>query len=157
VGQEIERKFLVKGEPWLAAGEGVPYRQGYLCLAPERTVRVRLAGEKGFLTVKGLERGGVRSEYEYPIPADEALSLLEELCERPLIEKVRYRLSVGGRVWELDVFAGENEGLVLAEVELSRPDETVALPDWAGREVTGDPRYFNASLVRQPFAAWRPR
>jgi adenylate cyclase len=157
MGEEIERKFLVKGAPWRSAGEGVRYRQGYLCLKPERTVRVRMAGQKGFLTIKGPDHGGVRSEYEYPIPAADALSLLEGLCEKPLIEKVRYRLPLGGHVWELDVFAGENEGLATAEVELTRSDEVVEIPDWAGREVTGDPRYANANLVRHPFSTWRPR
>jgi len=153
VGVEIERKFRVRDDAWRDAGdEGTSIRQGYLSLEPERTVRVRLAGDRGTLTVKGRTRGATRAEFEFAIPADEAQALLEGLCLRPLIEKTRYRIAHGAHVFEVDVFAGENEGLVLAEVELDDEDERVELPAWIGEEVTGDPRFYNAQLVREP---WR--
>lgn len=154
MGREIERKFLVRGDLWQPSDAGLLIRQGYLSRAPERTVRVRLEGERAFLTVKGPARGGVRLEYEYPIPAEEAREILAGLCESPLIEKRRHRLLAAGRLWEIDVFAGENEGLILAEVELERPDAPLELPPWADREVTEDPRYANSSLVENPFRRW---
>lgn len=153
MSQEIERKFLVVGEGWRAA-EGVLYRQGYLSTAQERTVRVRVAGDKGYLTIKGLGQGAVRPEFEYEIPLADANQMLDELCLRPLIEKKRYKVSYGGLTWEVDEFLGENEGLLLAEVELSSEDQPFDLPGWAGQEVTGDPRYYNASLVERPYREW---
>lgn len=154
MAEEIERKFLVTGDGWRERRRGIRYRQGYLSLTPERTVRVRRAGTKAFLTIKGTAAGAVRPEYEYRIPLSDAMEMLDELCEKPLIEKIRYRVPVGSHVWEVDVFGGDNEGLVVAEVELSRPDERIDIPVWAGREVTGDPRYYNANLVRRPFTTW---
>lgn len=151
---EIERKFRVRDDTWRRGAEGVPCRQGYLCLDPERTVRVRVAGGRGTLTIKGLGVGEARPEYEYQIPLPEAEALLDALCIAPLIVKTRYRVPYQGLVWEVDVFAGENRGLVLAEVELQRRGQEIPLPPWAGEEVTGDPRYFNASLVRHPFSRW---
>jgi adenylate cyclase len=155
MAEEIERKFLVRSDGWREAGPGVVIRQGYLCLDPARTVRVRTAAGRGYLTLKGLTRGAVRAEYEYEIPCADAGEMLERLCERPLIEKTRHRIEWGGRIWEVDEFDGENRGLVVAEVELERPDAEIVLPDWAGPEVTADRRFFNASLVRAPYTRWR--
>jgi adenylate cyclase len=154
MGSEIERKFLVRSEDWKPGAVGVLYRQGYLCRQAARTVRVRVAGGQAYLTIKGQAQGITRLEYEYPIPLADAQDLLEQLCLKPLIEKTRYRLEFGGRVWEVDEFAGENQGLVVAEVELEWPDQPLELPDWVGEEVTHDPRYLNANLVEQPFSRW---
>ena len=153
--QEIERKFLVRNEDWYVPGTGIRYRQGYLCTVPERTVRVRLIREQGFLTVKGISVGAARAEYEYKIPAAEAAEMLDQLCERPLIEKIRYRVEHHGMVWEIDRFEGDNAGLVVAEVELEEEDQAIILPDWVGKEVTGDRRYYNASLIAEPFSEWQ--
>ena len=153
MGTEIERKFLVSGDGW-RQGPSVMYRQGYLSTDKERTVRVRYGGERAFLTVKGENTGATRSEFEYEIPRKDAEEMLDQLCERPLIEKRRYCVQLGGLTWEIDEFVGENEGLVLAEVELEDEGQVVEPPPWAGREVTGDPRYFNANLVRHPYRTW---
>jgi CYTH domain-containing protein len=148
---EIERKFLVAGDGWRAAalGPGLLLRQGYLPNGGDATapvVRVRLAGADGFLTIKG---PGLltRAEFEYAIPAAEAAAMLATLCAPPVLEKTRTRVGHAGLVWEVDVFAGLLAGLVLAEVELDSADQAVALPDWVGREVTGDPRYMNNRLA----------
>jgi len=155
MAKEIERKFLVTGEPWRAASPGATYRQGYLSSQPERSVRVRSDGTKAKLTVKGLTRGATRDEFEYEIPLADAEAMLDQLCERPLIEKTRYLVPFGGRTWEIDVFEGDNRGLVVAEVELASEDQPLTLPPWVAREVTDDPRYFNANLVQNPFKNWR--
>jgi adenylate cyclase len=159
VAREIERKFLVRDASAIAGHSGIEIRQGYLSVEPERTVRVRLAGPRAFVTIKGLtsESGASRAEYEYEIPPAEAVELLERLAIQPVIEKTRYRLTVDGRTWEVDVFKGRNEGLAVAEVELASEDEVVVAPDWAGDEITGDPRYYNASLVRRPYRDWPRR
>lgn len=154
MGTETERKFLVKSPGWKKGAVGVRYRQGYLCHQEARTVRVRVAGDTGYLTIKGVAEGITRLEYEYPIPLAEASELLDRLCIKPLIEKTRYRIEYCGRVWEVDEFAGENQGLVVAEVELEFPDQALELPGWVGEEVTQDPRYLNASLVEHPFSRW---
>ncbi len=154
MGEEIERKFLVVGDGWRNTAEAEPLRQGFLSTEPERTVRVRLAGSRGSLTIKGKTIGARRQEFEYKIPGADAQRMLDTLCERPLIEKVRYRLRVGRHIWEVDVFEGENAGLVIAEVELESEDEAFEKPDWAGEEVTDDPRYFNSNLVAKPFRTW---
>ncbi|APG26762.1 adenylate cyclase [Syntrophotalea acetylenivorans] len=151
---EIERKYLVRSDKWRKEAVGTAYRQGYLTVDPERTVRVRIAGDKGFLTIKGKTEGISRSEFEYSIPLAEATQLLDTLCLRPLIEKVRYKVNYSQHLWEIDVFAGVNEGLVLAEVELESSDDQVELPPWAGKEVTSDPRYYNASLSKFPYQSW---
>lgn len=152
---EIERKFLLKDDSWRNADpEGTLYRQGYLSIARERTVRVRLAGEKGFLCVKGETTGFSRQEYEYEIPAADAQTMLDTLALRPLVEKRRYRIPFQGLVWEVDEFFAENAGLVVAEVELPGEDFPISLPPWAGTEVTGEPRYFNSSLSTAPFSTW---
>ncbi|HEY9906400.1 MAG TPA: CYTH domain-containing protein [Thermosynechococcaceae cyanobacterium] len=152
---EIERKFLVKGEDWRSLGTGVVYRQGYICAIDGRTVRVRIAGEQGFLTIKGPSSGIARAEFEYAIPVSDAGELLDTLCQLPLIEKTRYHIPWGNLVWEVDEFSGENQGLVLAEVELTDPAQSIDLPDWIGAEVSDDPRYYNSNLAQHPFPRWR--
>ena len=152
---EIERKFLVKGDFKTSASKSVRIIQGYLCSVPERTVRVRVKGDCGFITVKGLgsESGASRFEWEKEIPADEALDLLK-ICEPGVIDKTRYLVEAGEHVFEVDEFYGDNEGLVVAEVELSSSDEEFEHPDFIGNEVTGDRRYYNSSLTRMPFKYW---
>jgi len=153
MGREIERKFLVDGTGW-RTGRGVEYRQGYLSTVRERTVRVRRAGEKAYLTVKGANVRATRSEYEYEIPLSDAIEMLEQLCSRPLVEKRRYRVEHAGLTWEIDEFSGENAGLVLAEVELTSEQLEIQRPPWVGKEVTDDPRYFSANLVEHPYRMW---
>jgi adenylate cyclase len=155
MGKEIERKFLVGDSSWRAAGQAVLYRQGYLNSDKGRTVRVRIAGERAFLTIKGPSVDGVRREYEYPIPLSDAAEMLEHLCTRPLIEKTRTVVPHDGHMWEVDEFFGENAGLIIAEIELEAVDEVFSLPPWLGAEVTGDSRYYNASLVRHPYCQWK--
>lgn len=154
MGTEIERRFLVRGDGWRGLGEGEAYCQGFLSTVKERVVRVRLVGDRATLTIKGLTRGIAKLEFEYRIPAAEARVLLDELCERPLIEKTRTRIRHGGLLWEVDEFAGDNQGLILAEVELPSAEHPVALPEWVGAEISDDPRYFNSSLVRHPYSQW---
>ena len=157
MGLEIERKFLVKGEPWRQAPDGVPMRQGYLVTGPPVSVRVRVAGGSARLTLKKAATGTgnlVRHEFEYPVPLEEAEAMLGSLAEGGLVEKTRYRVPCEGFVFEVDVFHGENAGLVVAELELSAPDQPFPRPPWLGEEVTGDPRYLNAALARRPYRRW---
>ena len=154
MGKEIERKFLVTGDDW-RRGDGTHYCQGYLSIAKERTVRVRIEGDVARFTIKGITRDATRDEYEYPLPVDDARAILEDLCLQPLIEKHRYRIEYEGMTWEVDAFMGENDGLVVAEIELEHPQQAFARPPWLGEEVTDDPRYYNASLVSEPFSRWR--
>jgi adenylate cyclase len=154
MAKEIERKFLVNGDSWRSLATGKRYRQGYLSTVKERTVRVRTAGDRGYITVKGITVNATRSEYEYEVPLSDANEMLYNLCERPLIEKVRYRIPIGPVTWEVDEFEGENRGLVTAEVELTDENQQFSLPDWIGTEVTKDPRYFNANLVAHPYSKW---
>jgi CYTH domain-containing protein len=154
MAQEIERKFLVRREVWKPVGAGTPFRQGYLSAHKERVVRVRIAGGEARLTVKGATVGLTRSEFEYAIPVADAAAMLDGLCERPLIEKERHVEVHGGKTWEIDVFHGENEGLVVAELELAAEDEPFSRPAWLGEEVSADPRYANANLARNPFSRW---
>jgi adenylate cyclase len=149
---EIERKYLVIGNQWK---QGKPFRicQGYLNREKERTVRVRLEGDKATLTVKGPNRGATRSEYEYSIPVADAVELLQ-MCQGPLLEKNRYAVVFDGLKWEVDEFLGENEGLIVAEVELTSADQSFHCPQWLGREVTDDPRYYNSNLCAHPFRKW---
>ena len=154
MGEEVERKFLVIGDGWRKNARGVAYRQGFLSTDPERTVRVRIAGTRGSITVKGRTVGARRAEFEYEIPWTDAREMLDTLCKRPLIEKVRYTLLVGSQTWEIDVFEGDNEGLVIAEIELASEEEAFEHPEWIGDEVTDDPRYFNSNLVAKPYRTW---
>jgi CYTH domain-containing protein len=153
VATEIERKFLVRNTGFLVGDPGVLFRQGYLSRDPDRTVRVRLAGGVGYLTIKGRPRGAARPEFEFEIPVDDARELLV-LCADSVIEKTRHRIDHAGLTWDVDVFSGANDGLVIAEVELPTEDHAVVLPDWVGEEVTGDVRYYNSRLVERPFSTW---
>lgn len=151
---EIERKFLVKSDEWRNLATGIIYRQGYIATKKGTTVRVRLAGSQGYLTIKGASKGISRAEYEYEIPAEEAQEMLNNLCEPPLIEKTRYKIAIDDLIWEVDEFVGENQGLIIAEVELSDANQTINIPDWIGQEVSDDPRYYNANLVQHPYSQW---
>ena len=155
MGIEIERKFLVNGTAWKTSS-GTPYRQGYLNRDKHRTVRVRIAGDAAFLTIKGVSVGATRAEFEYPIPLADAQSLFA-LCDGPVIDKVRYVLQHAGTTWEVDEFAGDNAGLVVAEVELTHEDQAFVRPDWLGEEVTQDVRYFNSSLASHPYGQWHDK
>lgn len=155
MAQEIERKFLVAGGFKPFAKEAVRITQGYLSSVPERTVRVRVKGEKGFLTIKGIgsESGASRFEWEKEIPVAEVKELLK-ICEPGVIDKTRYLVDVGEHTYEVDEFYGDNEGLMVAEIELSSEDETFVKPEWLGKEVTGDVRYYNSMLMRNPYKNW---
>jgi adenylate cyclase len=155
VPREIERKFLVRSDAWKQGGRPARITQGYLSRVNERVVRVRLAGGKGWITVKGKSQGPRRKEFEYEIPPAHAAEMLDQLCERPLLDKLRYRIPIGDVTWEVDEFLGENAGLVVAEVELARDGHPIALPDWVGAEVTDDPRYYNNHLVSHPYSTWK--
>ncbi len=150
---EIERKFLVGSDEWRSLAKPTRYRQGYLSSAKERVVRVRTIDDRGFLTIKGITEGLSRLEFEYDVPIDDAMSLLE-LCEKPLIEKNRCKISLDGLVWEVDEFFGDNEGLIVAEVELEDENQAFDKPSWIGEEVSGDPRYFNSNLIKNPYTTW---
>ena len=150
---EIERKFLVLNDSWRDGSAGVRIAQGYLSQDPDRTVRVRLAGENAWITIKGRTQGITRAEFEYAIPLDDARSLLE-LCLASVIDKTRHEVSYAGHLWEIDVFHGDNEGLVIAEVELADASVSPELPPWVGAEVSAEARYFNACLAVRPYANW---
>ncbi len=145
---EIERRFLVRDATWMTGAPGDAIRQGYLSATPDITVRVRRIGEQAYLTIKGRRTRGGRPEFEYEIPAEEAEAMLATLCPPPLIEKTRYAIEHGGISWHVDVFAGAHAGLVIAECELSCPDQFVELPRWVGHEITCDSRYRNSQLGR---------
>ena len=153
---EIERKFLVSGEFAGESTESIHVVQGYLNSSPERTVRVRISGDKGFLTIKGLtsDTGMSRFEWEYEISVDEAMALLG-ICEDGVIDKTRFMVPYGAHVFEVDVFHGENEGLIMAEIELASEDEPFERPEWLGEEVTSDARYYNSMLMKQPYCGWK--
>ena len=150
---EIERKFLVKENDWRNV-QGTMYRQGYLNSDENRNVRVRVINDRGYLTVKGISQGATRVEYEYEIPQAEAEAMLDDLCEKPLIIKKRYKTEYKGFVWEVDEFLGENQGLIIAELELESENQVFIKPEWIGKEVTGDPKYFNSNLIHRPFSMW---
>lgn len=151
---EIERKFLLKDKSVVEKLKGVHYVQGYLSCNPKRTVRVRTCGEKGYITVKGQKKMGAGLEFEYEIPYEDAVEMLDKLCKRPLIDKHRYKYEHNGKIWEIDIFHKENEGLAIAEIELESIDEPFSKPDWIGIEVTGDSRYSNSNLVKNPYTSW---
>lgn len=153
---EIERKFLVRDLDFLAGHDGVRIAQGYLSTTPDSTVRVRLSGNDAWLTIKGRSTGATRLEFEYPVPASDAQQLLA-LCQAGRIDKTRYKVPVGAHVWDVDVFHGDNDGLVVAEVELGDEQEAFVRPAWLGDEVTDDPRYFNSALSERPFSRWPGR
>ncbi|MBL8316442.1 MAG: CYTH domain-containing protein [Rubrivivax sp.] len=152
---EIERKFVIDQAAWVPQGSGVRFRQGYLSSNKERVVRVRIEGQSAKLTIKGATIGVTRSEFEYSIPLEDAAILLDRLCEQPLIDKHRHTEVHFGKTWEIDVFHGPNEGLVLAELELATEDEEFQRPVWVLAEVSGDARYFNSNLVKNPYSNWK--
>ena len=151
---EIERKFLITDSSWKSTSDqGIFIKQGYLVSEVDKVVRIRVHGEKGILTIKGSTVGMTRTEYEYEIPLADAFELLA-LCGDNVIEKTRYGIDFAGNTWEIDVFQGRNKGLEVAEVELVSEDQKVDLPTWVGKEVTHDPRYYNACLIDAPFDTW---
>ena len=152
--QEIERKFLVKGDGWRGRTEGVLFRQGYIARTQDRTVRVRVAGEEGTLTIKYRGEGIARSEVEYRIPLDEAQALLDGLDPGEVIEKMRFTFEQDGDVWEVDEFMGANEGLIVAEIELESEEQAFVKPEWLGEEVSKISRYLNVELSKLPYKAW---
>lgn len=155
MAMEVERKFLVVGDAWRAeVASATRIVQGYVAQTERATVRVRIKGERAFLTLKGASQGIVRREFEYEVPVAEAEVMLGELVTGPVVDKVRHLVGVGAHVWEVDVFAGDNAPLVMAEVELSGADEPFVMPEWAGQDVSEDPRYYNANLAREPYSRW---
>ena len=150
---EIERKFIVKPDKWNPKIKGVLYHQNYLSITDKSVVRVRIKGTEATLTVKSSGTGLTREEYQYKIPVEDAEKLLQ-LCSYRTIEKIRYKIDDQGHRWDVDKFKGENGGLLLAEVELESETEAVILPEWIGEEVTGAPRYYNATLIQNPFQFW---
>ena len=155
MAEEIERKFLTKSDDWRnEVFRQRLMRQGYLNDVGKSSVRVRVADEKAYLNIKSATLGIYRKEYEYEIPLSDANEILNELCDGPLVEKTRYYVKHGDHVWEVDVFTGDNEGLIVAEVELADQNESVELPDWCGEEVSGDTRYYNVCLAKNPYKNW---
>ncbi|MCR5758335.1 MAG: CYTH domain-containing protein [Selenomonas sp.] len=152
MAKEIERKFLVR-ENWQPQNQGIRIEQGYLSTVPERTVRVRIKGNKGYLTIKGKNQGISRAEFEYEIPMEDAKEMLQ-MAQKPILRKTRYLEVYDGFTWEIDVFAGDNQGLVVAEIELTEEDNVFSKPSWLGQEVSGDVRYYNANLIKHPFSLW---
>ncbi len=155
---EIERKFLVRDSSWKEqVSSSTEFRQRYVSTTGEahRTIRLRLAGEKAFLTLKTEATGLIRGEYEYEIPYGDGMEIFQRICDGPAIEKVRHLVAFGGKQWEIDEFLGDNAGLVVAEIELESPDEPFPRPPWLGREVTEDHRYANSSLTKNPFQNWK--
>ena len=163
MGTEIERKYLVKKPEWRSHKErllrqspnfGQKYCQGYIPTTNKTTVRLRIVGEQSYLTIKSPTVGHTRSEFEYSIPVEDARSMLTNLCVKPLIEKIRYKIKADNLVWEIDEFLGENKGLIIAEVELQNEDQPINLPPWIEREVR-DKKYFNSYLVKHPYRQWQ--
>jgi adenylate cyclase len=155
MGIEIERKFLVTNDSWHeAAGPGIPIKQGYLVGGKDASVRVRLQGDTANLNIKSATLGVRRQEFEYPIPLADAEVLLNTLCQRPIIEKMRYLVTYANKQWEIDVFEGDNAGLIVAELELQDESEQYESPSWLGEEVSHDPRYYNTCLSQHPFKDW---
>ncbi|MBL4852585.1 MAG: CYTH domain-containing protein [Gammaproteobacteria bacterium] len=155
MAQEIERKFLIKNDDWRAnADSGVEMVQGYLQSGEKSSIRVRLTGDKAWLNIKSATLSISRSEYEYTIPLADAKEILLSLCGQSLINKTRYHVDIGHHTWEVDVFAGDNLGLIVAEIELSAENEAFEMPAWAGEEVSHDARYYNVCLAKQPYKDW---
>ena len=155
MGIEIERKFLVDKYLWAHTGKpaGTAFKQGYLVNDKGKTIRVRIAGDEAWITIKGVTHGVSRKEYEYPIPVNDAAEILTEMAGA-VVEKTRYRVTFAGKVWEVDVFEGENAGLVIAEIELNDEGDVFELPDWVLSEVSGDARYYNSNLSENPYCKW---
>jgi CYTH domain-containing protein len=153
MAREIERKFLVKNDDYKKQAQGTLYMQGYLNSAVERVVRVRTVNDKGFITIKGRTTGISRLEFEYEVPFKDVADMLE-ICEKPIIEKHRYKVDYKGYTWEIDEFHGANQDLTVAEIELPSEEAVFEKPSWVGREVSGDPRYFNSNLINHPYSEW---
>lgn len=151
---EIERKYLLKNDSWKGLAVGIFYKQGYLFDSNGKSVRIRIAGDTAFLTIKASKTGIVRDEYEYEIPMEDALDLLDNHCNDKVVEKTRYNITYKDKVWEVDEFHKDNQGLVVAEIELSDASENIEKPDWVGMEVSNDQKYFNSSLIDNPFCNW---
>ena len=154
MGTEIERKFLLKSDAWRSQSVGKLYRQGYVFQSTDVTVRIRIAETQGYITLKGKAEQYVRPEFEYEIPVNDAQAMLDLWCQPRVVEKIRYRVPFRGLTWEVDEFQGSNQGLVLAEVELTSSDQVFEFPDWIGQEVSDQDRYFNASLAVYPYTQW---
>ena len=154
MGVEIERKFLLRNDSWRGKNKSIHCCQGYLSTSKERTVRVRTMGQRGYLTIKGTATRGVRAEYEYEIPFQDAREMLDTLCRHPLVEKVRHLVSYEGFTWEIDEFLGDNVGLIVAEIELDHAGQEFPNPPWIGDEVSGEARYCNSNLSQYPFREW---
>ncbi len=154
MGIEIERKFLVNKQLWQPPDDGVVYQQGYIHTVHGNTIRVRVAGNQGYITLKGKTNGSTRQEFEYSIPLEDAVEMLTTMCDRPLIEKIRYKIYINNLWWEVDQFWGDNEGLLMAEVELTSENQKIQLPQWIGKEVTDDQRYYNSNLSQNPYQQW---
>lgn len=152
---EIERKYLIDLEKISPLENGIRIKQGYLSTNKNAVVRVRVKNDKAYLTIKGSNSGIARLEFEYEIPLNEANEMLEKLCQKPVIDKTRYLINHENHTWEVDIFYGDNEGLVVAEVELSSEDEHINLPSWVKEEVSHDDRYFNSNLMKLPFKDWK--
>lgn len=156
MAKEIERKFLVVDEQWRGAADaGLYMSQGYLQSGAQSSIRVRIAGDKAWLNIKSATLDIARQEYEYEIPCTDAREILATLCQGLVVEKTRYHVPFGGHLWEVDVFAGDNTGLVVAEIELKDENESFELPPWAGEEVSHHARYYNVCLAKQPYKNWR--
>lgn len=155
MGIEIERKFLVHKEIWNKAkkGKSAYLKQGYIVSDPTKTIRIRIADNQGYLTIKGKSTGIARQEFEYEIPKEEASELLQHFTASSL-EKIRYTLEYSGKIWEVDEFLGPNEGLIVAEIELKSENENFELPEWIYKEVSGDKKYYNSYLSQFPFKSW---
>lgn len=154
MAKEIERKFLIDISGIESMDSGTQIKQGYISTTDNTAVRVRVSGEVAYLTLKGENKGATRSEFEYEIPIKDANEIIEELCTGPIIDKTRYLVVHGAHTWEVDVFHGDNDGLIVAEVELESESEVVDLPSWVVSEVTGDVKYYNTSLLDNPFSQW---
>ncbi len=155
MGKEIEYKYLVNSDLYKKIGVRTYYKQGYLSVEKGRTVRVRVVGSAGYITVKGETKGAARAEFEYVIPVKDAEEMLNRLCMRPLIEKYRYKIRIGELTWEVDEFLGDNTGLVIAEVEVPYEEYPVEKPEWVGENVTGDVRFYNSNLLKYPYSQWK--
>ncbi len=156
MAQEIEHKFLLKNNDWKKlVHKSSEYKQGYLISDKKRSVRVRISGNKAWLNIKSATLGSLRQEFEYEIPVEDGIEILNTLCEKPLIEKTRHLVTYEQHVWEIDVFSGDNDELVVAEVELSEVGENFAKPHWLDKEVTDDLRYYNNSLCKNPYKNWK--
>ena len=155
MGTEIEKKYLIVNDNWKEnADDGIYMVQGYMGSNERSSIRIRINGDTANLNIKSKTIGIQRSEFEYPLPVDEAKEILETLCDRPYIEKTRFHVMHEGHEWEIDVFEGDNKGLIVAELELAATDEDFVLPNWAGDDVSDDPRYYNICLVTQPYKDW---